>query len=319
METLKPGGNGSGLPMVLGTMYFGTRVAEGAAHRLLDAAADAGAVFWDTANNYAFWAGGTGDESEAALGRWFAARPRGRDRIALASKVGARPRPGTAGLDHALGLSAPSVREQVEASLRRLRTDRLDVLYAHIDDTAVPLAETVGALQEEVRRGTAVRIGCSNITRPRLAEALAAAGSGPRYGVLQQRFTYLTPVPGADLAPHVLLDDGLADFAAAEGVALTGYSTLLGGAYTRADRPVDGAYRHGRTAAQLAALDRASAATGLDAGQVVLAWMVQRERPVLPVVGASTAGQLASAAEAVRTPLPAGVAAALDAARTAAP
>ena len=177
-------------PLAVGTANFGTQVEAQAAYRILDASFDAGATFVDTANNYAFWAdGGTGDEAESVLGGWLAARPGVRDRVTLATKVGARPRPGGHGFGETLGLSATAIRAQVEDSLRRLRTDRVELLYAHIDDTGTPLAETVGALQEEVRRGTARAIGCSNITAPRLFTALQVAGSGPRYVAVQQRFT----------------------------------------------------------------------------------------------------------------------------------
>lgn len=302
-------------PLAVGTMYFGTRVPVNRAHAILDVALDEGASFLDTANNYAFWAdGGTGDESESAIGSWFGARPAARDRVTLATKIGARPRPGAGDLDGALGLAAPAVRGQVEESLRRLHTDHVDLLYAHIDDRKVPLEETVGALQEEVHRGTARAIGCSNITAERLDAALRAAGGGPRYSVLQQRFTYLTPLPGADLSPHVLLDDELARHATDAGLSLAGYSPLLSGAYTRADRDLPGAYRHAATSAQLATLDLATRSTGLDRGQVVLSWMAGRGVPVIPIVGVSSPAQLESAARAVSTSLPDDVLSRLDAA-----
>ena len=321
METIELGSNSPNdalmvPPLAVGTMYFGTRVAPTIAHEILDAALDTGATFLDTANNYAFWVeDGTGDESETVLGDWFGARPGAREQVVLATKIGARPRPGTRSLDEALGLSAPAVREQTEHSLMRLRTDRIDVLYAHIDDTRVPIEETVGALQEEVRRGTARVIACSNITSSRLGAGLRAAADGPRYSVVQQRFTYLTAAPGADLSPHVLLDDDLIALAVGQHLSLAGYSPLLGGAYTRDDRRLPDAYRHGATASQLAALARAADSTGLDAGQVVLAWMAGRAVPVLPVVGVSTRAQLDSAVRAMSAPLPAAVLADLESAR----
>ena len=143
---------GSGVrvpPMALGTMGFGTSVSVEVAHQLLDRAYGLGARFWDTANNYAFWApGGTGGESEACLGAWLASRgSAARDEVVLASKVGAQPASPDAGLEDVLGLSAAAVVAQVEGSLNRLGVETLDVLYAHVDDTAVDLEDTVGALQ----------------------------------------------------------------------------------------------------------------------------------------------------------------------------
>ena len=139
-------------PLAVGAMFWGTRVPGETAHNLLDRAVDRGARFVDTANNYAFWQpGAVGDESETCLGEWIASR--GRDRIVLATKIGARPaRPG-AGTDDALGLSRQAIFDQTADSLRRLRTDHVDLLYAHLDDPRVPMAETVGALQEVVDGG----------------------------------------------------------------------------------------------------------------------------------------------------------------------
>lgn len=92
----------------------------------------------------------------------------------------------------------------------------------------------------------------------------------------------------------------------------------MGGAYTRRDRALPRGYQHPATTRQLAALAEAAATSGLDAGQVALAWMAQRAVPVIPVVGVSSLAQLHSAAQAVATPLPAATIAALDQARNSA-
>lgn len=302
--------------MSLGTMYFGSLVPAGEAHRILDAAHEAGVRFWDTANNYAFWVpGGTGDESEECLGAWLAARgPRVRDEVVLATKVGARPRPGGKDLSAALGLSASAIREQLTGSLRRLGTDHVDVLYAHIDDPAVPLAEVIGALNEAREQGLTRVVAASNLTAGRLREAIAV---GDGYAALQQRFTYLVPDPDADLYPHVLLDAEVERVCTEAGVAMLGYSSLLGGAYTRPDRPLPPAYRTPAAGPALRTLHDVADQVGLDAGQTVLAWMVQRARPVVPVVGVSGVEQLRSATRAVTTSVPADLLARLDEARVA--
>jgi len=105
-------------PLAVGAMFWGTRVPVETAHDLLDRAVDRGARFVDTANNYAFWQpGAVGDESETCLGEWIARR--GRDRIVLATKIGARPaRPG-AGTDDALGLSRQATTPAPTARFRR--------------------------------------------------------------------------------------------------------------------------------------------------------------------------------------------------------
>lgn len=287
--------------MALGTMYFGTAVAEAAAVACLDAAYDLGARFWDTANNYAFWAGGVGDESESTIGRWLTSRgSAARAKVALATKVGARPLRTDGGLDHVYGLSRAAIRRQVHDSLRRLQVDHVEVLYAHIDDRDVPLAETIGALGELVDEGKVREIAASNLTASRLTEAMSVPARH-RYSALQSRFTYLRPTSGADLAPHVLLGDEVMALCAAHRVTALGYSPLLGGAYDRDDRPVPEQYVAGSPGRS--ALVTVGSAQEMTRGQVVLAWMVGRRDPVVPVVGVSSPEQVVAAWAAVATNL----------------
>ncbi|WGW10536.1 aldo/keto reductase [Saxibacter everestensis] len=307
--------------MAVGTMYFGTTVPAAEAHSVLDVAHEQGAWFWDTANNYAFWAkGGTGDESEKCLGDWLATRgPRAREEVMLATKVGARPRPGSVGLSDPMGLSAAALREQLTDSLKRLNTAHVDVLYAHIDDRTVPLEETVGVLGELQAEGLTRAIAASNLRADRLAKAVDAGGpSGSGYAALQQRFTYLVPDSEADLSPHVLLDGPIEQICINAGIAMLGYSPLLSGAYTRDDRPLPDGYATSANDAALGELHSVSDQVGLDAGQVVLAWMGQRDRPVLPVIGLSGPEQVDSALHAVSTALPVEALTRLDAARSSA-
>ncbi|WP_199711330.1 aldo/keto reductase [Tessaracoccus antarcticus] len=291
--------------MALGTMYFGTTLTQPQAWECLDTAAALGATFWDTSNNYAFWAGGTGDESESVLGEWFASRgAHARDQIVLASKVGARPLAGHSDLDHVAGLSAPAIREQVTASLLRLRTDRLDVLYAHVDDQSVAFEETLGAFADLVEEGLVREVAASNLTAKRLAEALTVTTSHP-YRALQQRFTYLQPAATADTAPQVVLDDATELIAETAGITLVGYSPLLSGAYTRKDRPLPSEYDTPANTVRLERLREVTKSSEMDAGQVVLAWMKQRPRAVIPIVGVSSPSQVRSAWSAVTTDIPA--------------
>ncbi|PFG33053.1 aldo/keto reductase [Sanguibacter antarcticus] len=289
-------------PLCIGTMYFGTQVPVQESHRILDRALERGYAFFDTANNYAFWAeGAVGDESEQTIGSWLRSRARGS--VLVATKVGARPQPGSASLDSVLGLSRPAIREQVEGSLRRLQTDYVDVLYAHIDDSLTPLEETVSALLDEVARGTARRIACSNLSAERLSDAVDAVQGGPGYCAIQQRFTYLTPAEGADLTPHVLLSEDVMEVAERASMSRLGYSPLLGGAYSAPGRGVPDTYISENTERQLSALRDVASTYEVDSGQVVLAWMAQRSRPVVPVVGVSSVQQLESALVGAQTQL----------------
>jgi len=306
-------------PIALGTMYWGTDTTQAETDRLLDLAVERGATFLDTANNYAFWRGsGIGDESEMAIGSWLKSRGATvRDQVTLATKVGARPAVSGGGFETALGLRPAAVAAQLRDSLSRLRTDYVDVLYAHIDDLDMPMLEILGGFQEMVDQGLVRAIAASNLTAPRLREAVEMSKQemGTGYVGLQNRFTYLTPSPGVDLTPHVLLDDEVAAVASVEDVQLFGYLSLLGGAYTRDDRPLPDAYQHAGTRHALAVLGEVADGANLDPGQAVLAWMGQREQSVIPIVGVSRPEHLESAIEAATAVLPAEAIAALDTAR----
>lgn len=221
--------------------------------------------FIDTSDNYAFWEdGGQGGQSEKLLGRWRRSRGIG-DEIVIATKLGARPlAPGTGFVDNPEGLSAKVIRESAERSRERLGVDKLDVLYAHIEDRSVPLRETVEGFAELVAEGTVGILGVSNHAAWRVerARALAAAAGLPGYEFLQYQHSYLRPRTDV---PSELFPDGsigtvgpdLFSYLRAEpGLTLVAYSPLLAGAYTREDKPLPADYDHPGTPPRLAALRR---------------------------------------------------------------
>ena len=272
--------------LCLGTMFFGTTVDEDTAFAVLDRYYDAGGRFFDTANNYAVWIeGGEGGESEALLGRWM--RERGnRDDIFLATKVGGW---------HDEGLGAEAIARGIEGSLERLGTDRVDLYYAHVEDRSVPQEETVGAFGELVTAGKALHVGCSNAPAWRIerARGIARAGGGAPYCCVQQRHSYLLPKPGTDLGRQLPSSPELLDYCADQGVGLLAYSVLLGGAYTRDDRPLPDGYAGPEPDARLAVLHEVAGETGATPNQVVLAWLLRGTPPVIPLIGASSEEQLA--------------------------
>jgi aryl-alcohol dehydrogenase-like predicted oxidoreductase len=303
MRELHIGGGTAVSALSLGTLPFGTHVDERTSFAILDRFVEAGGTFLDTANNYVFWGGFTGDESEELIGRWTAARGN-RDGLVLATKMGARPRTQGGGLDDFEGLGATAVKEAAEASLRRLGTDRIDLYYSHVEDRSVPLEETLGAFAELVRAGTVGLLGCSNHATWRLerARAISRANGWPLYTCVQQRYSYLRPRPGVALpeSAHVHMTDELFDYARTEGdVSLLAYSSLLMGAYTRPDKPLPEQYDHPGTTRGLAALREVADELGATPNQVVLAWLIGGELPVLPVLGVSTVAQLEESLAAV--------------------
>ncbi|MCY9783115.1 aldo/keto reductase [Nocardiopsis sp. EMB25] len=293
--------------LCLGAMKFGSETDDATASALLDRFVEAGGIFVDTADNYQFWVEGfEGHESETFLGRWR--RERGvTDEVFVATKLGAMPTvPGT-GLETAEGLSAEVVAQAAERSRERLGVERLDALYAHIEDRSVPLEETMGAFAALVEEGVVGEVGLSNHRTWRLerARAVTEAHSWPRPRLLQYRYSYLQPRVDVPLTAtaHVHVTPELLDFVRAEAAegrehTVVAYTSLLWGAYTRPDKELERAYDHPGTAARLAALDEVAAQTGATRNQVVLAWLMDSDPAVVPLVGVSTMAQLDEAIEA---------------------
>jgi aryl-alcohol dehydrogenase-like predicted oxidoreductase len=311
----------------LGAMLMGSRTDEATSFAILDRYVEAGGTFIDTSDNYAFWVNATqGGESEELLGRWRRSRGIG-DEIVIATKVGARPLAPSAGFVSGAGqlvamegLSAKVIRESAERSMSRLGVSRLDVMYAHIEDPSVPLAETVAGFAELVAEGTVGLLGVSNhwAWRVERARALALAAGVPGYEVLQYQHSYLRPrtdVPepwSPDGSVGMASGDLLSYVRDSAGLTLVAYSPLLSGAYVRADKPLGAEFEHAGTAARLAALRSVASETGATANQVVLAWLMGGEVPVIPLVGASSVAQLDESLAAVDVELSAEQRARLD-------
>jgi aryl-alcohol dehydrogenase-like predicted oxidoreductase len=147
-------------PLCLGGNVFGWTADEDASFAVLDAYAEAGGNFIDTADTYTRPNMGA---SEAIIGRWMASRGN-RDRMVVATKVGSDG-----------GLSAANVAAHAEGSLRRLQTDRIDLYYSHKDDLGVPVEETLGAFNALVEAGKVRHIAASNLSGERIVESLRAS------------------------------------------------------------------------------------------------------------------------------------------------
>jgi aryl-alcohol dehydrogenase-like predicted oxidoreductase len=300
-------------PLAFGGNVFGWTVDEATSFSLLDAWLDAGFNFIDTADVYSRWVPGhSGGESETILGRWFAKSGK-RDRVVLATKVG-KPMG-----DGKVGLKPAYIREAVEASLRRLQTDVIDLYQSHDDDAATPLADTLGAYADLIREGKVRAIGASNFTAPRLAEALAASRAHglPRYESLQ---------PLYNLYDRAVYEDALEPLCRAEQVGVINFYALAAGFLTGKYRTAADARKSARgqsTTAKylnerglriLAALDAEAARVGATPGQVALAWQIARPGITAPIASATSLAQLADLAAAAHLVLDTAAIARLDAA-----
>jgi aryl-alcohol dehydrogenase-like predicted oxidoreductase len=171
----------------LGCNNFGGRIDAAATAGVVSAALDAGITLFDTADIY----GGT--KSEEFLGAALGSR---RDEIVLATKFGMQVDP-----EHK-GARPEYVHSALEASLRRLGTDHVDLYQLHAPDTETPIAETLGALTECVRAGKVREIGCSNFTVAQMREADAAAGDGAHFVSVQNQYNLLYREPERDVLPE---------------------------------------------------------------------------------------------------------------------
>ena len=277
--------------VALGAMNFGTATPRDLSFRTLDTFLSVGGNFIDTSNNYAHWAG-TGDESETLLGEWLRER-RCRDRVVLATKVGFD-RHG-----EGAGLRREQIVYWVEESLRKLGTDHIDLYYAHTDDPATPLEETMEAFSLLVRQGKVLTLGGSNYDTWRFAAANQTANEigGVPFSVMQQRFSYL--YPRADIAPKYRFNDYTTRerlrYLAANNIPLVAYSCLCRGGYERDDLlPPDlvGGSR-------LAFIRRAAREKGVSPSALVVAWLSGLHRlegypRVIPLFAASPENLLAN-------------------------
>jgi aryl-alcohol dehydrogenase-like predicted oxidoreductase len=285
--------------LCLGTMLFGYRTDERTSFAILDRFLEAGGTFLDTANNYGQWHGEAG-ESERVLGRWM--RSRGvTDRMVVASKVGARTlRPGDPSPEHWQGLGAEHIAKDLETSRHQLGKNRIDLYYAHIDDRATPLAETVDAMATAAESGAVGLLGCSNTTLWRMERARALAGDRPAYSCLQQRYSYLLTVPAPGQADLITAE--AVDYAASEGINLLAYSPLLQGLYARGGQPRP-EYAHAANRDRMRVLTEVAETLGATKNQVVLAWLLASRPAVLPIPGASSVAQLDETLGALRLEL----------------
>ncbi|GAB1510200.1 aldo/keto reductase [Actinophytocola sp. KF-1] len=295
--------------LVLGAMWFGTRTDEATSFDLLDRFVDAGGVWIDTSDSYAFWVhpSGFGKQSEAVLGRWLASRPGMRDRVRLSTKVGCEPvRTGT-WPETAEGLSAAVIKDAIDGSLSRLGTDHVEMYWAHMPDYGTPLEETVAAFDEQVTAGKAGRLGASNhaIWQVERARQIARADGRTGYTALQSHHTYLRPLPAnpplADAPARFgpVTDEVLHYLQHNPDMTLWAYTPLLSGSYTRADKPLAPEFDHPGTTRRLAVLDEIVEETGTNRNQVVLAWLAGGHPAAAPIVGVSTAEQLDDAVAGV--------------------
>ena len=272
----------------LGPMYFGTKVDRETSFDLLDRYYEAGGRFLDTANNYATWLDGYDQpKSEPLLSDWLDERGV-REEMTIATKLGFNYG------DLPQSLDPDLIESEIDNSLDRLGIDTIDLLYAHVDDYDTSQEETMRAFQRAVDAGKVRHLGASNFLAWRVARANRIAeeqGLTP-YQCVQPRFSYYIPNRGADFGGQVPATDELVSFCEYEDLTFLPYSPTLGGCYGREDRGIPEQYVNTENRVKRDVVSDIADRKGVGGNQVVLAWMLARDQPTVPVVGVSTREQL---------------------------
>jgi aryl-alcohol dehydrogenase-like predicted oxidoreductase len=273
-------------PLALGGNVFGWTADEPTSFAVLDAFVGAGGTMIDTADVYSAWVPGhKGGESEALIGRWLKRDPSKRDKVVIATKVG-----------FMAGLAPDVIKAACEASLQRLGIDAIDLYYQHKDDEAVPLADSLGAMDALVKSGKVRALGLSQFTPERLDEAMTTA-----------RDRHLTRPcalqPWYNLVERDRLEGAMLDVATRHGLAIFPFFSLANGFLTgkyrskadlgksvRGNRVTE--YLEGKGMRVLGALDEVAQETGAALATIALAWTMAQSGITAPIASATSVGQL---------------------------
>lgn len=275
---------------MFGGNVFGWTVDERQSFNILDAFTDAGLNFIDTADVYSRWVpGSTGGDSEMIIGKWFKQSGK-RDKVILATKVGKEMGPGKK------GLSAPYIKQAVEASLKRLQTDYIDLYQSHDDDHDTPFTETLEAYSDLIKEGKVRIIGASNYKADRLAEALQVSASHnlPAYQTLQ---------PEYNLYQREDYETHLEPLCLERGLGVIPYYSLASGFLTgkyRSEKDFDKSkrgkgiqkYLNDRGYLILDALDKVADQYKTSQASIALAWLIARPSITAPIASATSIEQL---------------------------
>ncbi|WP_338721854.1 aldo/keto reductase [Devosia sp. XK-2] len=285
-------------PLVLGGNVFGWTVDETNGFAILDAYAAAGFTAIDTAEGYPNWVpGNPAGMSETIIGKWLKARGN-RDRMHIFTKVNSGKKPG--------GLKPDAIKAGIEASLKRLQTDYVDLYFSHWPDPEASHEETLEAYDGLIRAGKVRAIGASNYSAQMMADAqqTAVVKSLQRYEVTQPRYNLYDRAEFDALRPYLLENE----------VGAIVYYSLASGFLTGKYRSQDdlgqsprgggvGQYLNAKGLSILGALDQVAAELGATPAEVALAWLVAQTRVSAPIASASSVEQVGSLARGVRLTL----------------
>ena len=288
-------------PLIFGGNVLGWTLDTPGSFAVLDAFVEAGGNMVDTADVYSRWvAGNQGGESEAILGQWMKLRGN-RAQILIASKVGMDM--GEAGK----GLSASHIERSIDASLKRLQTDYIDLYQSHVTDPLVPPEETMACYGRLIKKGKVRFIGASNhdVDALNAALRLSQAMGVPSYATLQPQY---------NLCEREIFEPQLAAYCIEHGLGVIPFYALASGFLTGKYRSAEAAMQSTRSRTNskyanpkgwgiLAALDAVSQAHDTKPATVALAWLLAQAAVTAPIVSATSTEQLQELVQAVELKL----------------
>jgi aryl-alcohol dehydrogenase-like predicted oxidoreductase len=310
MESMRTIGSSdlSVFPLNLGGNTFGWTSDRAASERVLDAYVAGGGNFIDTADGYSAWAPGhVGGESETIIGDWMSARGN-RGSVVVATKVSQHP--------EYRGLAPANIAAAADASLSRLKSDYIDLYYAHYDDGVTPMVEIVSAFNDLVVAGKVRAVGVSNVSRQRIAEWIALAD---RNGLARP----VALQPNYNLVNREPYESELAPLAREHDLGVMPYFSLAAGFLTgkyRSKSDLDGVAR-GQMAgryfsesglAVVGVLEEIARERGIAIATTALAWLLAKPEIVAPIASARTDEQLSDLMAATTVTLTADEVARLD-------
>lgn len=277
-------------PIAFGANVFGWTLDEQASFKILDEFVDHGFDLIDTADTYSTWVpGNKGGESETIIGNWLKNSGK-RNQVIIATKLGGDMGQGKK------DLSAAYVRKAVEASLKRLQVDHIDLYQTHYDDLDTPVEETLEALNKLVEEGKVRYIGTSNLSTERIKSSLEASAAN-------NWASYISIQPLYNLHEREKFETEYRDLVRENNLAVLNYYALasgfLSGKYrSEADLnksqrgPGIKKYLDDRGLRILSTLDEVSAAHGVAQATVAIAWLLHKPEVTAPIASATTSAQL---------------------------
>ncbi|MBV2357443.1 aldo/keto reductase [Streptomyces sp. J2-1] len=300
--------------LVLGTMNFGPQTDEAASHAIMDAALGAGINFFDTANVYG-WGENKG-RTESIIGNWFAKGGDRRDKVVLATKVYGNMSGDDSVWPNHHKLSAVNIRRAVDASLKRLQTDYIDVYQFHHIDRNTPFDEIWQAIDVLIQQGKILYVGSSNFPGYKIAQANeTAARRGGTIGLVSEQCLYNLAERRAEMEVIPAAQDyglGVIPWSPLHGGLLGGVLKKQAESGRRASGRAADALADPAQRAQIQAYEDLLDKHGLQPGEAALAWLLTRPGVTGPIVGPRTAEQLDSAIRATELELSEELLAGLD-------